>query len=108
METIVFDAIAQHGSARLSTLTVQAAEATGFAMSSLILVNLVEEVTDASKATTPLHVGHTLLYPNLGEPIRKSATNDLPFYFTLYGDAHGATALARLLRNGHAIAEASI
>ncbi len=38
----------------------------------------------------------------------QSATNDLPFYFTLYGDAHGATASAQLLRNGRAIAEAPI
>jgi hypothetical protein len=108
METIVFDAVAQHGSARLSTLTVPGADASGFGMSSLILVNRVEEVTDASKATTPLYVGHTLLYPNLGEPIRKSASNDLPFYFTLYGDAHGATASVQLLRNGQAIAEAPL
>jgi len=108
METIVFDAIAQHGSARISTLTVPATDASPIGMSSLILVRRVEEVADASKATTPLSVGKTLLYPNLGEPIQRSSTSELPFYFTLYGDVSGATVAAQLLRNGQAIAEAPI
>jgi hypothetical protein len=77
-------------------------------MSSLILVRRVEEVSDASTATTPLYVGKTLLYPNLGETIQRSSTSELPFYFTLYGDVSGATAAAQLLRNGQAVAEAPI
>jgi hypothetical protein len=108
METIVFDAIAQHGSARISTLTVPATDPSPLGMSSLILVRRVEQVTDASKATTPLYVGKMLLYPNLGETIQRSSTSELPFYFTLYGDVRGATGAAQLLRNGQPIAEAAI
>ena len=40
----------------------------------------------------PLYVGRTLLYPNLGEPIRNPPAGQLPFYFALYGDSRGATA----------------
>ena len=43
----------------------------------------------------PLYVGRTLLYPNLGEPISKAAVKELPFYFTLYGDAGDAAASPR-------------
>jgi hypothetical protein len=56
----------------------------------------------------PLYVGRTLLYPNLGEPIRRSATSELPFYFTLYGNVQSAKASAQLLHNGHMLAEAPV
>jgi hypothetical protein len=112
MESIVFDAIAGHGSARVATLTVPAAEPSTFSMSSLVLVHRVEEVNDppsaGAKASAPLYVGRQLLYPNLGEPIRKSATIDLPFYFTLYDAAPEVKAYAQLLRNGEALAEAPV
>jgi len=82
------------------------------AMSSLVLVNRIEETGDAPPAAAasrpPLYVGRTLLYPNLGEPISKAALKELPFYFTLYGDAASATVTAQLLRNGQALAEAPV
>jgi VWFA-related protein len=112
MESIVFDAVAGHGSARVATLTVPAAERSALGMSSLILVNKVEQVSDApaagSSVAAPLYVGRTLVYPNLGEPIRKSAGGELPFYFTLYGNVQAVSAFAQLLRNGDALAEAPV
>jgi VWFA-related protein len=112
MESIDFDAIAGHGSARVATLTVPAAEPSAFGMSSLVLVHRVEEVNDppsaGAKASAPLYVGRQLLYPNLGEPIRKSVTIDLPFYFTLYDAGPEVKAYAQLLRNGEALAEAPV
>ena len=112
MESIVFDGIAEHGSARVATLTVPAAEASTLGMSSLVLVSRVEEVSDppstGTKAIAPLYVGHRLLYPNLGEVIRKSAASELPFYFTLYGDVTGVNAYAQLLSNGQPVAEAPV
>jgi VWFA-related protein len=111
VETIVLDAAANHASARLATLTVPAPERSGPAMSSLVLVKRVEEVqarTPGADAAGPLYVGDKLLYPNLGEPFRKSDTRELPFYFALYGDTHDAKASAQLLRNGQAVAEAPL
>jgi hypothetical protein len=112
METIVFDAIARQGSARVATLTVPAVDPSVFGMSSLVLVSKVEEVSDAlpgaAKAVAPLYVGRQLLYPNLGEAIHKSAAGALPFYFTLYGEVAGATAGVQLMSNGRTIAEAPV
>jgi hypothetical protein len=108
METVVFDATARRGSARVATLTVPPVEPV-FGMSSLVVVNRVEEVRDPPVAggtlTPPLYVGRSLLYPNLGEPIRKSAATELPFYFTLYGDVRTVKAYAQVLQNGRALAE---
>jgi len=111
VETIVFDAAANHASARLATLTVPAPERSGQAMSSLVLVKRVEAIkvgTPGVDASGPLYVGGKLLYPNLGEPFRKSDTRELPFYFALYGDTREAKAYAQLLRNGQALAEAGL
>jgi len=107
METIVYDALAHDGSARVATLTVPSVKPAGIGMSSLVLVNRAEESKDERPAgqARPLYVGNTLLYPNLGEAIQKSANAELPFYFTLYGNVHDAKATVQLLRNGLAIAE---
>lgn len=110
MESVVYDAIAQQGSVRIATLTVPAAQR-AFPMSSLVLVNRAEEVPDVSAeavANAPLYVGRTLLYPNAGEPIRKSSAGELPFYFVLYGRAEGLTASAQLLQNGRVLADAPV
>ncbi len=111
IETIVFDAIAKQGSARVLTLTVPTVAPASLGMSSLVLVSRVEEVSAAPPAgssSAPLYVGRTLLYPNLGEPIERLADGELPFYFALYGDASRATVAAELLRNGQAIASAPV
>ena len=111
METIVFDATAGRGSARVATLTVPPVESL-FGMSSLVVVSRVEQVQDgppaSARLTPPLYVGQSLLYPNLGEPIRKSAATELPFYFTLYGDVSTVKAYAQLLQNGRALGESPV
>ena len=110
METSVYDANARHGSVRIATITVPRADRLALGMSSLVLVKRIEEAggsgTQASDSGAPLYVGNRLLYPNLGEAIRRSTTPELPFFFTLYGNTHGVRVSAQLLRNGHAVAEA--
>jgi VWFA-related protein len=109
LETIVFDAMAREGSARVATLTVPAADKGAIGMSSLVLVSRVEQVNNVdSSVGAPLYVGKSLLYPNLGQPIQKSVTSELPFYFALYGAAHDAKAVAQLVRNGQTVAEAPV
>ena len=112
MEAIVFDSTSRQGSARVGTLTVPAAAPSTFGMSSLIMVERAEQLGDplaaAPDAVRPLYVGRTLIYPNLGQPIRKGATSELPFFFTLYGAQAGTAVHAQLLRNGQALAEAPV
>jgi hypothetical protein len=110
IESIVFDGNAQQGSARMTTVTVPRRAAEELGISSLVLVDRVEQVSDApnTEPAPPLYVGRTLLYPNLGEPVRKSSTSELPFYFTAYGSLRGAHCSAQLLRNGQVFAEAPV
>jgi hypothetical protein len=78
-------------------------------MSSLVRVSRIDQVSDpptgSASGAAPLYVGNRLFYPNLGEPIRKSAATELPFFFTLYGTSHIDRAAVQLLRNGQSIAE---
>ncbi len=112
METVVFDGMARQGSARVTTLNVPPVEASSIGMSSLVLVSRVDEVNDPPSAdargAAPLYVGNRLFYPNLGEPIRKSAVPELPFFFTLYGTGQPDQAFVQLLRNGQILAEAPL
>lgn len=108
IESIVFDAAGNRGSARLATLTVPPPAPSATGMSSLVLVSRSEELGAAANQTSPLAVGKTLLYPNLGEPIVNSASQELPFYFTLYGPHAGVAASAQLLRNGRVLADAPL
>jgi len=112
METIVFDAMARQGSARVTTLSVPGPGPSAMAMSSLVLVSRIDQVSDpptgAASGAAPLYVGNRLFYPNLGEPIRKSATTELPFFFTLYGATHVDRAVVQLLRGGQSLAEAPL
>lgn len=112
LESVVFDANAGQGSVRVGTLNVPSSPPRTPSLSSLVLVNRVEETREApgggANAIAPLYVGRTLLYPNLGEPIRKGSTPELPFYFTLYGNSQGVRVSAQLLRNGTPVAEAPV
>ena len=112
IESVVFDAGAHHGSARVTTLNVPTVDRHDASMSSLVLVNRIEETSDTPQAESslrpPLFVGRMLLYPNLGEPVSKAAVEELPFYFTLYGSVADAQVTAQLLRNGQPLAEAPV
>ncbi len=112
IESVVFDAGARRGSARITTLNVPAVDRDRPSLSSLVLVNRIEETSDmppaSSSSRPPLFVGSRLLYPNLGEPVSKAAAGELPFYFTLYGSVPDATVTAELLRNGQPLAEAAV
>jgi VWFA-related protein len=112
VESIAFDALAGSGSARVSTLTVPAAESQALGLSSIVFVDHVEQISDAPDQTAhaaPFFVGQTLVYPNIGDPVMKSTTKELPFFFTIYRGASGPlTATAQLLRDGGVVAEAPL
>ena len=109
-EVMVYDAIAGHGSARLTTVTVPPRDRSTLGMSNLVLVSRAENVGAPAAGTqgAPLIVGDTLLYPNMGEPVSRGGNGDLPFYFALYGNAAASTATAQLLRSGTVVAEAPL
>lgn len=105
MQTIVYDAPTGKASVRYSTVEVPGAKA-GLRVSSLVLVKRGEKVSEKDKRPdSPLLVGDTILYPNLGDPISKGS-KEVGFYFAMY-PPKGAAPQARLelLDNGKLVAQ---
>jgi hypothetical protein len=106
MEAIVHDALTDRASVRLATVEEPRQDETGLRASDLIVVASAERVAKGSQqAGNPFFVGDLLLYPNLGEPLRKSATQDLGFFFTAYpGKGEKLQGTLELLQNGAKLA----
>jgi VWFA-related protein len=110
LEAIVFDALAERGSARLSTINVPAVSRSRLAASSLVLVRRAEQVPPAERAPNlPFYYGDSLLYPNTGEPLRRGTDAELMFYISYYpvaGDAVGGTV--EIMNNGRILASTAL
>lgn len=111
VESLVYDAVAEKGSGRVSTVIVPGPEAPKLRMSSLVLVSRTEQTPGAApqgSKVPPFYYGDTLLYPNLGEPL-PAERDALSFYFVVYPvpGRCACSANISLLRNGRPIAEAT-
>ena len=109
VESLVYDAVAEKGSGRVSTVIVPGPESPPLRMSSLVLVSRSEKTPGQQKAagekTPPFYYGDLLLYPNLGEPLRRA--DGLSFYFVVYPVPGRCACQMRvsLLRNGQSLGE---
>ncbi len=107
METVVYDALSQKSSVRLSTVEVPRPEGDALRMSTLVLVKRSEKVPEkGQRADNPLLVKDVILYPNLGEPVSK-AVKEIGFYFAVYPVSGGAApeSVIELLLDGKAVAQ---
>jgi VWFA-related protein len=111
LEAIVYDAIAQRGSARLSTLTVPPLSQSRTPVSTLVLVRQIEKVPSQSRRDNlPLYYGDMLLYPNAGEPLRRGRDSELVFYVAFHmapGDP-APTATLEILHSGASLASVPV
>jgi VWFA-related protein len=111
VNTVAYDAVTAKTSAYSSSIDVPTADETKLRLSSVVIVNRVEQLGASDKdLRNPLRFGEVLIYPNTGEPVRKSKSNQLALYFTAYTPA-GSTAAPKLaidvLQNGKAIGHTS-
>jgi hypothetical protein len=107
MEAIVHDALGEKASVRFATVEQTTLDESVLRASSLVLVANAERVAQGgTPAGNPFLVGDRLLYPNMGDAVRKSATPELGFFFTIY-PAKGPKPQAALevLQNGTALAK---
>ena len=85
MEAIVHDVTSDKASARLVTIEEPPIDPAALRVSDLVLVSRAERVAKADqRPANPFQAGDMLLYPNLGEPLKKSTTPELGFFFTAY------------------------
>jgi VWFA-related protein len=108
METIAYDAIGGTASVRFVTVEKPPVPADQLRMSSVVLIRRGEKVPAADRLPgSPLYVGDTLVYPNLGAALKHGVDKELPFYFTAYLPRSGgdASATLELLHNARAVAK---
>lgn len=85
-EAVAYDAMAEAASVGTSAVEVPSAEKDPLRLSSLLLLKRAEKLTAAEVGgANPLYFGETVVYPYLGEPVRKSVASSLGFFFTAYG-----------------------
>jgi hypothetical protein len=86
VEAVAWDALAQKGSVTSAPLDVPASQDGKPRLSSVVLVGRAEKVSPSeAQSDSPLMYGETLIYPNMGEPFRKSTSQAVGFFFTVYG-----------------------
>ena len=96
-EAAVHDALAGTTSVRAGSVEVPDADETKLRLSSVAIVKRGEQLKAADKnPNNPFQIGEALLYPNLGEPLRKAATKQMAFFFTAYLPK-GDTAAPKML-----------
>jgi hypothetical protein len=112
METVVYDALSEKASVRLTTVEQPKSGPEELRVSSLMLVSHGEKVADGQQSPdNPLFVGDTLLYPNLGTPLKKDADKELAFFFTAYpreGTNDSISGTIELLQDAKVVARAPI
>ena len=106
-----YDALSGRGSTIAEGLEV-AGPGQGLRLSSLAVVKRVERLSEAEqKKSHPFHFGEALIYPAVGEPLRKSVEKQLPFFLTVY-TAAGAKAAPKLtveiLQGGRPLGRATL
>jgi VWFA-related protein len=91
VELIGYDAAAGRASVRTSALEIPGADESRPRLSSVSVLRRGERLTpEEQKRDQPFHFGELLVYPNLGEPVAKSAVGQLAFFFTAW-PAKGST-----------------
>jgi VWFA-related protein len=108
MQTVVYDALAKKASVRFATVEKPAADTSRLQLSSLVIVRRGEKVPESERIDgSPLYVGDTLLYPNLGMPLKRGQDKEVGFYFTAYSEpkAGDTTATLELMQNAKPVAQ---
>jgi VWFA-related protein len=108
LEAVAYDSQGKKASVKTGAVDVPQATSGEVRLSSLVLLSKVEKLSEAEKsADNPLHYGDTILYPNMGEPFRKSLMPALGFYFNVYCPdvTPPKQAIVELVKNGQVTAK---
>jgi VWFA-related protein len=85
IETIAYDAPTAKSAIKTASVEVLSPGDDRLRLSSVVMLRSAERLSEADKKVdNPFHLGEVLVYPNLGESIKKSASKQLACYFTVY------------------------
>jgi VWFA-related protein len=111
VQLIAYDAASRTVSTSISVVEVPSSDDSAPRLSSVAILKRAERLSqEEQQRDQPFQIGELLVYPNLGEPIVKSAANQLAFFFTAW-PAKGSTAPLKLtiqiLQNKRSIGQTS-
>jgi hypothetical protein len=105
VDAVAYDAKSGAASVKTFPLEVPTPGPSDAVLSSLVVIDHVERVPAADRdPKNPLYFGEMLVYPNLGDPLRKSAAPAMGFYFTARGPANARKAQIEIARGGEVTA----
>ncbi|HZS03589.1 MAG TPA: VWA domain-containing protein [Blastocatellia bacterium] len=106
VDTVAYDTPTAKASVQHSSVEVMAEGEGRLSLSSVIIVRSASPATAAQKTENLFVAGDLLLVPNFGEPIRRSASKQFPFYFTVRPAMGGTapTAELEILQSGQSLA----
>ncbi len=85
LELIAYDAPSGRTGISTSAIEIPPATETRPRLSSVAVLKRAERLTpEEQKQNQPLHFGELIVYPNLGDPILKSTSKQLAFFFTAW------------------------
>jgi len=100
VDAVAYDANATVASVKSFPLEVPAADASGASLSSLVVIDHLERVPAAERdPSNPLYFGETIIYPSMGDPVRK-ASKVVGYYFTAHAPGAARKALLEVVRDG--------
>jgi VWFA-related protein len=109
IEAVAFDAKANRASVGASVVEVPDLDERKLRLSSLTLLKRADRLTaEEQKREHPFHFGEVMVYPNLGEPVSKSAARQLTFFFTVLpakGSTEKLNMTLEVLQNGRSVAQ---
>jgi VWFA-related protein len=106
VDAVAYDALSAKASVNRCVLEIPAAGENDLRLSSVTIIQRAEQT--AEKTDSPFLVGDQLMvYPNLGEPVRKSM-KQMGFYFNVYtakGSTEAPTLTLEVLQNNKSVAK---
>jgi VWFA-related protein len=109
VELVAYDASSGKAAVSKSALEIPVADETRPRLSSVSVLKRGERLTaEEMKQDRPFQFGELLVYPNLGEPVTKSAGGQLAFFFTAWPAKDSAAPLrltVEILRNGRSLGQ---
>ena len=108
---VVYDNTTHQSSTNTATVMVPAADQSALRLSSIVFIKRAERLPPTEeKVRRPFQFGEVLVYPNLGEPVSKSASKQLTVFVTVYTpkDNSNAPKLELVItRSGRAVGQLS-
>ncbi len=110
VQLVAYDASTKNLSVRSSTIEIPEADETKPRVSTVAVLKRAEKLTSAEQKDQPFQFGELLVYPNLGEPVKQSATKQLAFFFTAWpgkGSSSPLKLTLQILQNKKSLGQTS-